>query len=110
MRTLRTPSPAIHGSSLWVGAGGDYEPSQLAFQGQADVVTLNYRLGLFGFFARPALQVEGRTLANYGIMDQQLALEWVQRNSAAFGGDPDNVTIAGESSGGSVLMHVTSPG
>ncbi|HMN55817.1 MAG TPA: carboxylesterase family protein [Ottowia sp.] len=101
----------IHGGSLWVGAGRDYDPSQLAIQGNAVVVTFNYRLGLLGFFAHPALRAERKPLANYGFMDQQLALDWVQRNIAAFGGDPGNVTISGESSGGgSVLLHVAAPG
>ena len=100
----------IHGGSLWVGAGRDYDPSQLAIEGKAVVVTFNYRLGLLGFFAHPALRSEVKPLANYGLMDQQLALDWVQRNIAAFGGDPDNVTISGESSGGgSVLLHVVAP-
>ncbi|EER61780.1 Carboxylesterase type B [Acidovorax delafieldii 2AN] len=101
----------IHGGSLWVGAARDYDPSWLAIQGKAVVVTLNYRLGLLGFFAHPALRAEDGATSNYGFMDQQLALDWVQRNIAAFGGDPDNVTISGESSGGgSVLAHMVSPG
>lgn len=101
----------IHGGSLWVGAARDYDPSWLAIQGKAVVVTLNYRLGLLGFFAHPALRAEDSAPANYGFMDQQLALDWVQRNIAAFGGDPENVTISGESSGGgSVLAHMVAPG
>lgn len=101
----------IHGGSLWVGAGKDYDPGKLAVDGNAVVVTINYRLGLFGFFAHPALDREGHAFANYGLMDQRFALDWVQRNIAAFGGDPRNVTIFGESSGGSsVLSHIVSPG
>jgi len=100
----------IHGGALQVGQGGDYDPSKLAINGKAVVVTLNYRLGLFGFFAHPALDAEGHDFANYGLMDQQAALRWVQQNIALFGGDPANVTISGESSGGnSVLAHIAAP-
>jgi para-nitrobenzyl esterase len=100
----------IHGGSLWVGQGSDYDPRKLVLDGQAVVVTLNYRLGMFGFFAHPAIDGEGHAFANYGQMDQSFALDWVQRNIEAFGGDPTNVTIAGESSGGtSVLAQVISP-
>lgn len=100
----------IHGGALQVGQGGDYDASKLALQGNAIVVTLNYRLGVFGFLAHPALDGEGHAKANYGLMDQQEALRWVQQNIAAFGGDPGNVTISGESSGGnSVLAHLVSP-
>ena len=100
----------IHGGSLWVGQGSDYNPGKLVLDGQTVVVTLNYRLGTFGFFSHPAIDREGHAVANYGLMDQSFALDWVKRNIAAFGGDPNNVTIAGESSGGnSVLAHVISP-
>lgn len=100
----------IHGGSLWVGQGGDYDPRKLAVQGGVVVVTINYRLGMFGFFAHPDIDDEGHPVANYGQMDQSFALDWVQRNISAFGGDPDNVTIAGESSGGtSVIAQVVSP-
>ncbi|HAV1777324.1 TPA: carboxylesterase family protein [Enterobacter hormaechei subsp. steigerwaltii] len=100
----------IHGGGLQVGQGGDYDPSQLATQGKAVVVTLNYRLGVFGFLANSALDKEGHDFANYGLMDQQAALRWVKQNISAFGGDPDNVTIGGESSGGnSVMAHIASP-
>lgn len=90
----------IHGGALVVGAGSDYDPSLLAKEGRAVVVTINYRLGAFGYFAHPALDAEGHAAVNYGVMDQIAALEWVQRNIENFGGDPDNVTISGESSGG----------
>ncbi len=75
-------------------------------------VSANYRLGRFGFFAHPALTKEDPSglLGNYGFLDQIAALQWVKRNIAAFGGDPGNVTIFGESAGGgSVHMLMTSP-
>ena len=75
-------------------------------------VSFNYRLGRFGFFAHPALSAEqaGSPLANYAIMDQIAALKWIRRNIAAFGGDPNNVTLCGESAGGmSVHILMTSP-
>src|SRR5205085_1804233 len=100
----------LHGGALQVGQGADYDPTKLVVQGRAIVVTLKYRLGLFGFFAHPAIDREGHPFANYGLMDQQAALRWVQQNIGAFGGDPQNVTIAGESSGGnSVMLQVASP-
>lgn len=100
----------LHGGGLQVGQGADYNPRALIEAGRALVVTLNYRLGMFGFFAHPAIDTEGHANANYGHMDQTFALEWVQDNIAAFGGDPDNVTIAGESAGGfSVLAQMLSP-
>ena len=76
------------------------------------VVTVNYRLGYLGFLAHPALSAEssGRGSGNYGLMDQQAALRWVQRNIERFGGDDDKVTIFGESAGGlSVHSHLASP-
>src|SRR5262249_37314780 len=70
---------------------------------------INYRLGALGFLAHPALASRHGAAGNYGLMDQQAALRWVQRNASAFGGDPHNVTIAGESAGGlSVLMQLVS--
>ena len=93
----------IHGGGFVNGSGTAalYDGSALARQGVV-VVTLNYRLGRFGFFAHPALSAESPTgpLANYGLMDQIAALRWVQDNIAAFGGDPGQVTIFGESAGG----------
>ena len=76
------------------------------------VVTINYRLSVLGFLAAPALDAEDPRGAsgNYGLQDQQLALRWVKRNIESFGGDPDNVTVFGESAGGiSVLYHLVSP-
>jgi len=96
-------------------AGGSSEPRQdgsnLAKQGVI-VVSMNYRLGVFGFFAHPDLAAEsGRNSAgNYGLLDQLAALQWVKRNIAAFGGDPENVTIFGESAGSfSVSALMASP-
>ena len=100
----------IHGGNLTVGQGADYNPRDLVLNGKVIVVTLNYRLGALGFFSQPNIDNEGHTFGNYGQMDQTFALDWVQRNIAALGGDPKNVTIAGESSGGtSVLAQITSP-
>jgi para-nitrobenzyl esterase len=99
----------IHGGALVVGESEDFDPSPLVRQGVV-AVTINYRLGALGFLAHPALDAEGHGFANYGLMDQQAALRWVQRNIAAFGGDPKNVTIFGHSAGGwSTLANLASP-
>ena len=100
----------IHGGALIVGESDDYDPVRLVQQGVV-VVTINYRLGVLGFFAHPALSAEsGHATDNYGLMDQQAALHWVQRNISHFGGDPGRVTIFGESAGGlSVHSHLASP-
>jgi para-nitrobenzyl esterase len=77
------------------------------------VVTINYRLDALGFLAHPALSAETayHGSGNYGFMDQQFATRWVKQNIAAFGGDPDNVTIFGESAGGlSFSLHRLQPG
>jgi para-nitrobenzyl esterase len=101
----------IPGGGLFGGAGNDYDMTALVNGGDAVVVSINYRVGVLGFFAHPALDAEHHDLGDYGIMDQQFALRWVQRNIAAFGGDPRNVTIFGQSAGGvSVLAHMASPG
>lgn len=101
----------IHGGGLTLGESHDYDPTQLAANGTV-VVTINYRLGALGFLAHPALiDHESGSSGNYGWMDQQAALRWVQRNIDRFGGDPKNVTIAGQSAGGlSVLAQLVSPG
>jgi para-nitrobenzyl esterase len=93
----------IHGGGNVDGESNDYDGSKLATGGPLGtptvVVTLNYRLGLFGFLAHPALDSEGHLYDNYGIMDQQAVLRWVQRNAAAFGGDPKRVALGGQSAG-----------
>jgi para-nitrobenzyl esterase len=101
----------IHGGGFTVGQGADYDAAKLAADGTV-VVTINYRLGALGFLAHPALaRHRGGASGNYGLMDQQAALRWVQRNISRFGGDPSNVTIAGQSAGGlSVLMQLASRG
>jgi para-nitrobenzyl esterase len=101
----------IHGGGLVQDGGRNYDGTKLAAAGTV-VVTINYRLGALGFLAHPALASRpGGAAGNYGLMDQQAALRWVQRNIARFGGDPHNVTIAGQSAGGlSVLAQMVSPG
>ncbi|MFJ7423905.1 carboxylesterase/lipase family protein [Streptomyces uncialis] len=98
----------IHGGSFAYGDGATYGAAKLAAARQgAMVVTINYRLGVFGFLTAPGL----RAPANLGLLDQQAALEWVSRNAGAFGGDPRNVTIMGQSGGGySVCAQLVSPG
>jgi len=102
----------FHGGALLVGESDDYDPVRLVAKGVV-VVTVNYRLGVLGFLAHPAFTAESPDHAsgNYGLMDQQEALRWVQRNIARFRGDPGRVTIFGESAGGlSVHSHLASPG
>lgn len=104
----------IHGGGYALGAGSlaPYTGKPLASRG-AVVVTLNYRLGHLGFFAHPALDAEhpdGKPINNFALLDQIAALQWIQRNIPAFGGDRRNVTIMGESSGArSVLSLFCSP-
>ena len=99
----------IHGGGLIDGSSTPYNPEQLVKKGVI-VVTINYRLGYLGFFAQSAIDAEGHLNGNYGLMDQQFALQWVRRNIAGFGGDPDRVTIFGESAGGqSVYAQLASP-
>jgi para-nitrobenzyl esterase len=107
----------IHGGGYAAGSGTMklYDGKALAKHGVI-VVTINYRLGWLGFFAHPALKSDrdvnhpGEPLGLYGLLDQIAALQWVQRNVAAFGGDPANVTIFGESAGGgSVTQLMVAP-
>ena len=100
----------FYGGGLFSGESDDYDGGKLARRGDVIVVTLNYRVGALGFLSNPAINAEGHAFANYGIMDQQLALKWVQKNISAFGGDPGNVTIFGQSGGGtSVMANLQSP-
>jgi para-nitrobenzyl esterase len=101
----------IHGGGFTQDAGRNYDGTRLAADGTV-VVAINYRLGMLGFLAHPALASRpGGPAGNYGLMDQQAALRWVRRNIGRFGGDPHKVTIAGESAGGlSVLAHLVSRG
>jgi para-nitrobenzyl esterase len=107
---LRPVMVWIHGGANIIGASDYTDPAPLLETGDVIVVSMNYRLGAFGFMAHPALAAEGHPFANYGIMDQQLALSWVRDNIARFGGDPHNVTIFGLSAGGlNVTTHLVSP-
>lgn len=103
----------IHGGALWSGNSADpmYDGAKLAEQGMI-VVSINYRLGVMGYFAHPALSAESPQgiSGNYGLLDQIQALKWVKQNIGAFGGDASKVTIAGESAGAlSVMYLMTSP-
>ena len=103
----------VHGGDHTDGSGTEpqYNSDVLAERG-AVVVTINYRLGMFGFMAHPELAAESAdgVSGNYGLLDQIAALEWVRDNIAVFGGDPDNVTIFGESAGGQAVLNLmTSP-
>ena len=102
----------IPGGGFFAGGSNDYDPTSLVAEGDVVLVlvSLNYRLGLLGFFSQPDIDAEGHPFADYGLMDQQLALRWVHDNIAMFGGNPDNVTIFGESAGAiSVYGHMASP-
>jgi para-nitrobenzyl esterase len=104
----------IHGGGNVDGESNDYDGSKLATGGPDGVptvvVTINYRLGLFGFISNPALNAEGHLWGNYGILDVQAVLRWVQRNIAQFGGDPTNVTLGGQSAGArDTTANVLSP-
>ncbi|MBW8813531.1 MAG: carboxylesterase family protein [Caulobacterales bacterium] len=101
----------LHGGGHRTGAGWVFDGQNFARDGVV-VVTFNYRLGALGYFAHPALTKAAgeEPTGNFGLMDQIAALKWVQRNIAAFGGDPKNVTIFGESAGGeSVLALLATP-
>ena len=123
--TLNIWSPAKSKSAklpvmVWIYGGGflagstsetRQDGAQLASNGVI-VVSMNYRLGIFGFFAHPALTAESpnHSSGNYGLLDQTAALRWVKENIAAFGGDPSNVTLFGESAGAfSVSAQMASP-
>ncbi len=97
---------------VWIHGGGNQNGSPADFfsDGQAFakdgviLVSVNYRLGLLGFFAFPGLTEDGKAVANFGLWDQVAALKWIKANIAAFGGDPDNVTLSGESAGGEDII------
>ena len=119
--SIRTPTGAtdlpvmlwIHGGDHTDGSKSDpfYDSNALPSRGCV-LVTINYRLGLLGFLAHPELAAESAegVSGNYGLLDQIAALEWVRNNIAAFGGDPDRITIFGESAGGQAVLNLlTSP-
>ena len=100
----------VHGGAHRLGSGAlpFYDGTAFAEEGVV-LVTFNYRLGLLGYFAHPALTADaepGELLGNYGLMDQIAALEWVQENISTFGGDPGNVTVFGESAGGASTLYL----
>jgi len=98
----------IHGGAFVGGSSNLYRLDKLAREGDLVVVSINYRLGVLGFMPHAAFDSDDN--GAYGLEDQRAALRWVQRNIGAFGGDPGNVTIAGESAGaGSICMHLASP-
>lgn len=105
----------IHGGGFYQGSGSDdlYDGASLARSTRAIVVTLNYRLGALGFLSHPALTTATaprRALPAVGLLDQRAAMQWVQRNIAAFGGDPASVVLDGESAGAwSICSHLAMP-
>ncbi len=104
----------IHGGGNSIGHGGSYNGSHLATKHGVVVVTINYRLGPFGWFSHPALRSDTASAednsGNYGLLDSIAALHWVRDNIRAFGGNPNNITIFGESAGaGDVLALMASP-
>lgn len=101
----------IFGGGLTGGTANNEDLDAMVKMNGVIGVTMNYRLGVLGFLAHPALANAQGSAGNYGLMDQQAALRWVHDNIAAFGGDPARVTIGGESAGGrSVLAHLVAPG
>ncbi|WP_202819209.1 carboxylesterase/lipase family protein [Actinosynnema sp. ALI-1.44] len=97
----------LYGGAFNTGAAKEFDGARLATSGDVVVVSMNYRLGALGFLSSPVLDGSG---GNYGLMDQAAALRWVQRNARRFGGDPGNVTLAGQSAGArAVCAHLASP-
>src|SRR3954452_23723890 len=97
----------IHGGGLVNGSGDQHDGALLARTNRIVVVSINYRLGVFGFLALPGI---GAGAGDFGLLDPQAGLRWVRRNIGAFGGDPRRITIAGEAAGGfSTCAHLTSP-
>jgi para-nitrobenzyl esterase len=105
----------VHGGGYVLGSGGDpaYDGHNLSEARGVIVVSINYRLGPLGFLSLPSLRAEDAAMpssGNYGLQDQRAAITWVKANAAAFGGDPANLTLFGESAGGaSVCQHLVSP-
>lgn len=100
----------FYGGAMTAGESDDYDGTKLAKLGDSVVVTVNFRVGYLGFYAHPALDAEGHDFGNYGTMDQQFALRWIQRNIAKFGGDPKRVTLFGQSGGATAVMtNLVSP-
>lgn len=102
----------FHGGGWAIGASQDSDGSVMAVKGDVLVVTVNYRLGAFGFYTSSALDAESRhrVSGNYALLDEQAALRWVRRNIRAFDGDPNQITVAGESAGAiSGWLHLASP-
>lgn len=103
----------IHGGAFVAGGSVQYPGHKLAQDHNVIVVTMNYRLGALGFVSHPALDEElgGALSGNRALQDQQLAMQWVKANIERFGGDPDNITLMGESAGAmSVCTHIVAPG
>ncbi|KAF4656955.1 hypothetical protein FOL47_008661 [Perkinsus chesapeaki] len=118
---LFAPNDAINSNAslpvfLWVHGGGfasgvPENGTALASVHNIIIVSIRYRLGHFGFFASPASLSQEGTTGNWGTLDQQFAMKWIQANIAAFGGDPDKVPLAGQSAGAfSVMWHLVAPG
>ncbi|WP_153337086.1 MULTISPECIES: carboxylesterase/lipase family protein [unclassified Nocardioides] len=102
-----------HGGGNVGGAGRDTDPSKFVTRRDVVYVTINYRIGAMGWLDTPALEADNRdgSTGNFGLLDQQAALRWVQRNIRSFGGDPNNVTLAGQSAGASnTVAQLASPG
>jgi para-nitrobenzyl esterase len=100
----------IYGGALIDGESNDYDGSKLARDGNVIVVSMNYRVGILGFFAQSQIDAEGHLYGSYGLMDQRFALKWVQANIAAFGGDARNVTLFGQSAGAySAVAQLVTP-
>ncbi|MEC9260112.1 MAG: carboxylesterase family protein [Pseudomonadota bacterium] len=109
----KPPKPVmiwIHGGAFMAGASNSYEGYKYAAQHDIIVVTINYRLGILGFVNFGEVLAEGEVPSNLGLRDQIAAFEWVKNNIAAFGGDPERITLAGESAGSlSVSLHMKNP-
>jgi para-nitrobenzyl esterase len=100
----------LHGGGFTGGTGSDYDPARLVESGRVVVVTLNYRLGALGFLDLPELAAHDPYAGNYALADQQAALRWIRANAHAFGGNPANVTLFGQSAGGiAVCAHLAAP-